>query len=900
MADQQTIDLKAKGIYSHGNPLSKEAVPPGAFIEALNTVIDKDDVIEGRRGTKKYGATWSGSAASKLFGYKDRVLKHYDTTKLAYDSDGAGTWADYSGSYTAPSGVKMRSFESNQNFYFSTNQGVKKLDSLTATPTDSGMVKALDGNGAVTGASGFLANNNQVAYRVVWGKRDANDNLILGSPSQRIIVANTSGGSRDISLTFTIPDGVTTSYIYQIYRSGPSGGATTDPSDELQLVYENSPTSAEITAKLITVTDSVVEALRGASLYTNATQQGIAEANDPPPLCKDMDVFKNHALYANTQTRFRKFLNLIAVGNNNLNFFDRTGDISIGTNTILNVSGTVAPAIAIGQLVTGTGIPANTTVTNVSGTTVTMSANATATTVGLAIRFRDTLTIDGDSFYANNTEDLANKYFAVGASGVPADDIESTAYSLIKIVNRQSAGVDVYGYYLSGFDDLPGQMLFEDKALGGTVWYLTSSKGASFSPVLPNSGTTVASSNETKKNRLYVAKPLQPEAVPLLSYFDVGSADKDIYRVIALRDSAFIFKGDGIFRMTGDSRTTFAVAIFDNTAVLKGIETAVKLNNQIFCYTTQGASSVSDNGVQVLSRAIEKDLLKIFSAQYTTAESVAFGIGYETERKYILWTVKSVNDTRAQQAWVYNLFTNAWTRWEKDATCGFINSADDKMYLGQGDANYVRQERKAFDLTDYAEDEYDVTITGSDSVNLTVDLVSTASVVVGQTIAQISGSLVVRQAKVESIVSGTRITVDRAQLWSAAAAKLYDPIPIDIQWSPVTAGNPGVLKQFPEMKIFFREARFQSIDLIFSSDIATESEPSPIEPISTGNWGEEVWGEFPWGGGPPDVQPIQTYVPLEYQMAHWLNIDIEHTEALTQVALAGISIPFSVLGTAQK
>jgi uncharacterized phage protein gp47/JayE len=62
-----------------------------------------------------------------------------------------------------------------------------------------------------------------------------------------------------------------------------------------------------------------------------------------------------------------------------------TGNISIGTNQILGL-GTVV-GIIDGQIITGAGIPAGTTVTSISGTTVTMSNNSTATTTGVSVSF---------------------------------------------------------------------------------------------------------------------------------------------------------------------------------------------------------------------------------------------------------------------------------------------------------------------------------------------------------------------------------------------------------------------------------------------------------------------------------------------------------------------------------
>jgi hypothetical protein len=197
----QTVELKSKGQYTHPNPLT---LPSGAMLVADNVVIDREDTTEQRRGFKRYGASLSGTI-QKLFNYKNRLLVHHGST-LSYDSDGAGTWVDYSGTYTAPTGAtRIRGLGANKNFYFATSAGIYKLDSLTAVPGSAGMAKGLDGSGVTSGASGFMANSVQVAYRVVWGKTDANNNKILGAPSQRIIVANTAGATRTVDLTFSIP-----------------------------------------------------------------------------------------------------------------------------------------------------------------------------------------------------------------------------------------------------------------------------------------------------------------------------------------------------------------------------------------------------------------------------------------------------------------------------------------------------------------------------------------------------------------------------------------------------------------------------------------------------------------------------------------------------------------------
>ena len=61
---------------------------------------------------------------------------------------------------------------------------------------------------------------------------------------------------------------------------------------------------------------------------------------------------------------------------------------------------------------------------------------------------------------------------------------------------------------------------------------------------------------------------------------------------------------------------------------------------------------------------------------------ISFGLAYESDRSYILWLPEKIADVTAMQAYRYNTFTRAWTRWDKAATCGLVSPSDDKMYIG--------------------------------------------------------------------------------------------------------------------------------------------------------------------------------------------------------------------------
>jgi hypothetical protein len=576
-------------------------VPEGALLQADNIDISQDNIVEPRRGFERQSAGFSNAddRADKIWFYQTKQFAHHGETPFAADDISyfnAGTWTSL-GAYSAPSEARIRTLEASQNLYFTTSTGVQKLDAFNATPRLSGAFKGLDVQASVTG-TGFLAEGFRVAYRVVWGIEDENDNLQLGAPSQRIDITNPSGSgtTRSVSLTITIPNGVTTAWLFQVYRSSQvdQSGGDVEPNDELQLVYENNPTSGEITAKSITFTDIVADSLRGATIYTAASQEGIAFANERPPLAKDLASFRDVVFYSNITSKNRYNITILATG---------------GATGIMN---------------------------------------------------DDTITIDSVVYTAKSTETIASGFFENSTGGSPAQDIKDTALSLVRVINRYSSST-VYAYYLSGPNDLPGKILLEERGIGGAAFPVVVSRQGSWSPTdIPSSGTTETSSNDRFKNGLQWSKPFQPEAVPLVNQVQVGNKDAAILRVVPLKDALIIFKEDGIYRLTG-YYPTFDIELLDSSARIVGSETPQILNNQIFCLTDQGVSVISDS-VKIISRPIELSLLELFAEDLDLVKQASFGVSYEIDRKYYLWLPSSGDDTTAMQAFVYNVFTSTWVR----------------------------------------------------------------------------------------------------------------------------------------------------------------------------------------------------------------------------------------------
>lgn len=960
MASQaQKLDLAIKGLFTSPNNLS--GIPQGALEVADNIVINSKNVADSRRGQTQYGDPLSigGFQVNKIFNYASSLIVNY-FNKMAYDS-GDGVWVDYSGVFSPPAdNYKIRSLEALKNFYFTSSNGIYKIDTITSTPRKAGVVKALGGSGALSGSSGFLLDNSAVAYRLVWGYRDSNNNLLLGSPSQRLVVSNSSGGTRDVSLTFTIPASITTEYFYQIYRSNGTLSATDEPSDELQLVIEGNPTSAQITAKEFTTIDQTPYSLMRATLYTSPSQEGIANQNDEPPFALDMDLFKGSAFYANIRQKQRLSLALISVDSPSLGYVvDATVGTTSGDPELTGIADTTL--LRVGMRVVGTGIPSNALIKEItSATTVDMTVNATATGTE-SLEFQDRFTIGNVDYWAGSIKDVGTNTFLVDNSGTPGQNINATALNLLEIVNKSTSNTNIYGYYTSGVEDLPGQMLFEERSVGGSSFFATSTSGTSFSPPLPDkqiilstsvanptvvttvlphglttgeiiqiydddsvpnisgqrtvtvtspttftvpvnvtiAGTTgyfilnddfVVSDNDARQNRVAISKPQQVEAVPIFTFFDVGSANFPIERVVALRDGVFFFKPDGVYRLSGESFSNFTVTLVDNTVALKVPESAVPFNNQVFCFTTQGICAVTDSGVQIISVPIEDTLLELSSEQYEFFSTASFGVAYESARLYMFFTVTREDDEFATQAFVYNALTDSWTRWVMNRTCGVVNTAVNKLFMAQTDTGQVLIERKSFTNADYADEQYPITITAVTSAS-EISIASITNVEVGMTLVQGTRKAVILEIDVLDLVITpvNGLTVD--------PATVYTPIENVLQWAPVDCENPGILKQFSELSLFFKNAAFTTIDAIFSTNISTGAETVPLTSRSPNGWGRFPWGQGPWGGQLGGSAVIRTYVPREKQRGSWLTLKLRTNQAFTGFSLQGVSFIFNSMSS---
>lgn len=817
----QTLSLKIKGLWTNNNEFSE--IPDGALDIAENIALSKDSVAECRRGFAAIFNIPGNQFADRLNEFGGQLISRYGST-LAHGTSPTA----FSGSFANPSSTVTTKFaQQNQNLYFTTSTGVQKLDKLTNQPVAAGIPSALDVQVAVTGVSGFLGKQSSVSYRIVWGYTDANNNLLLGAPSQITQIDNSSASvTVNTTVTFTVPAGITVNNFYQIYRGDQiafTGSTPNTADDNMQLVYEANPTSGQISALSVIVTDVTPDSLRGAALYTNATQQGILQQNSIPPFCNDICSFKNCLFFANTSNAQSTQITILAVGGSN--------------------------GIATG----------------------------------------DTLTIGANTFTAINTTPVggSNNYEPY-TGGSPAQNVTQTAINLVATINQSTTNTTIYAYYLSGNNALPGQILLVNRSYAASAFSITASAhGSGFNPVLPTSGTTVTSTNTSALNGLMYSKQQTPEAVPALNIFYPGSANQKILRILALRDSLFILKEDGVFRLSGSSPANFTIDTLDNTVFLTAPDTAVALNNCVYALTTQGVAQITDSGVSVISRPIEDQLNALIgTAGLAVVSKYGFGITYESERQYILYLPKVSNDTSATIAYVYNYFTKTWVTADRAQLCGYVLSTDNKLYMGNAFYSDVVKERKDYTYTDYTDESFAVSI--SSATGTTIVLVDASLVTIGDILYQSAAV----SAQVTAINIGLNtLTVSNNLTWATGSTQLLKSIPCTIQWVPTAGQNPGMLKQYSEAALIFRASPFISAVIQYLSDISGSYDTVPITGFSPLGWGLFPWGGVPWGGVVRS-ETIRHYIPRDKQRCTLLTAQFFCQSGWSNFLLEGISLQF--------
>lgn len=915
---REEVELKVSGLWTYEDVFS--SVPSGSLSVANNIVIDQKNLASPRRGYARLpsaitamGGDLSFGDAQAMFSFLGYPHYHKSNGTLYYYNN--NEWFPYPTGFVKPTGTnRSRHAAANKNIYITSQNGVQKIAAAGAPIVDAGARPGYAPDVRLSlGAGSLITMPNQgYAYRIVWGYKDVNNNLVLGAPSSRTVLLNYAVVNKDPELFFQIPDNVTTDWFYQIYRTLTTPATTIGQvGDRLYLAYEGNPTPTDIDARKIgsvsPFVDTQPDELLGSELYTNAEVEGVLQSNFEPPQCKDIALYQGHLFFANTTQKSAITVQLLGTGTDGL----RSGDT-------ITIGGVWFKAI-------GPAMAQEPPLTNPNNVGKTGASDATA------------------------------YEFQLYWSTSPSADVERTAKALVSILNTKHTTID--GYYYSDVSgdstQLPGQIRLVEKdynlapgfAVKATTFISTERV---WTPDLRGVGQVAV--GEQNPNRIYYSKLQRPEAVPINNYFDVGPANIEILRILPLRTALLIFTQREIYKIYGSTQAAFQPVLLDNTAKLIASDTAVVLNNSVIGLFDQGVCQVSE-GVAVLSRGIEGDLLNLRGVTGTNLESLGFAVGYESDRKYILYVPITAGDTtQAKAAYVYNTVTSTWTFWDKTFKHGMLHPEDDKLYMLNSLG--VSQERKNYNERDIADEQVPVptlrVFKGTFATTLDLQaafpdgaigdeitrrsgfysfVVSTSTVWnwstglnawvdsgVSETVPALANviyvsvgtltSLAVGDVYYESVSKYSKITqIDPVNIrfytqdnldWSGGTWEAQKIIPCEIRWNPIFMGNPSMLKQFSEVTVLTTSS-LESLLVGFKGVSSSDYEDIQFAGTATGAWGLFPWGDVPWGGD-PEVLRYRTLVPMQKQRDSAIFIRAAQDTIYNNFEISGLSIIYRVIG----
>ena len=863
MAGISTV-LSARGLVTSPNNLG--ATEQGALVEADNVVIRFADIIEPRRGQVKFDELVNYPDSYPAGDYLRQIMPFVDSQVVNTHDGKLANLADletpYEGTWFPADGIsRMKSTVAGQNLHMATQKGMYVLESLTSQPRASGLPVPPDPTVTVVAATaGFLADTNRCGYRVLYGRKDIHGakNYFLGPPSYPVVATNTRGTTANVRLTIRTdilptnvldPTKFADGLFVQIYRTVQVAPGIPSVGDNYLQVFEQPLGGADFVST-ISITDATPDAFievgstgDALPLYTNTSEEGGAQRNDPPPYARDVATWQSRTWYAQTTNLNSLTLKLLGVGGGGTDADGVTGlragdSIFIGgikftgtasspasaefvvytagtgpnaaSENILKTARNLVDAVnayAIANpsfiinafLTTGEAVPPtillerdtypDNTVFSVTFQTPVVQATVTGTSGSHTVTTAGNHgLIEGDvvRIYKNGPNPYTPQYITVQAPVTPTSFKSDSTYA-----------------FLNAFDRLY-------RAYGETAW----------NPALPKTGTAVSSTNDDAPNRLCFSKIQEPESVPrYVNSLDIGIPGKKILRIQPMRDQMLVFKEEGTYVVYADE--PYSVALLDNTVQLQAIDTVSAVGSTVFALVDDGVAAITESSIQPTSVVIQNQLMPYLGSIGRAATADAFGIAHESDQMFSLWIPETPGQLSAK-VFVYGLRGNAWTTWSfanGNRTCGRVNPFSDTLYLGVNDGSIFK------DLHSSRRSDY-------------VDDTNT-------------------------------------------------PIPTTVTWATHVFGQPAATKQAREMHMHFKQADFVTGTLTFKVDKNTipSSGPTPVSPGSVYSTDKFIG---PW------EQPSQyrVLVPQDAQRGAYFTFTWSTNEARAYWALNGFSVVY--------
>jgi hypothetical protein len=671
-----------------------ETRAPGTALRlAENVVIRQPGAVEPRQGFEDYAADYSLTGYDLTQGEvhgDDMVL---ETTGYWRAADGTARSIRLWPNETPIAVEKYRddSFSvalARGNMYLPHGSGVAVANSADATRW---YTAGLSMNYAVTAPSISSTHTGepglppgfQWSYRCVLKRTDSNGLIVRSVPTGAMNVKNESATDYAV---ITLPmrfvfwdssDWDSLANEIEVYRTRAFPNALT-VDDEMALV-----TTLTIEGDSIVVPagvfeeylDTVADEARGAALYTSPSREGFEGQNDPPPACACVEPYRGHLFFGDCAGPQRILVSHAMSDRTGL--ADGVGWRNVtGTATALSATITVSDAtglekgmtrIVSGGIITGH-------ITNISGTTLTMNiVQASGLGAGIAMTFTDAIEVDGE--------------------WVPLTTNDGSGYEMIDQTNFDTFLNYLHGGKYSGYRVTPPVVglehthMIEQTARNGSAFTMRATHGKEMVPPLPLYGDDpLMSKNDVYPNMLMWSKQEEPEHVAPANYALIGEKTKRILALAHTRDSLFILKEDGIWRLSGYAGQ-WSIDPFDVTTFCILPSSVKRLNNRVFALTNRGVVSISELGAEPLSFPVADQMRKIIDDvrenlaafghyQLSGVDGVAATVD-DRNGEYLLMLGNASLDLNGAQLAVYNEISTSWTTFSFEAagTSGFAPQA---------------------------------------------------------------------------------------------------------------------------------------------------------------------------------------------------------------------------------
>jgi hypothetical protein len=294
---------------------------------------------------------------------------------------------------------------------------------------------------------------------------------------------------------------------------------------------------------------------------------------------------------------------------------------------------------------------------------------------------------------------------------------------------------------------------------------------------------------------LAYSKLNEPEHVPPSNFVEIGSNEHAIQRLIQGRDCLFVFKTDGIWKVTGYSPETLTIDEFDRSVTLVHPDAVCAYDGRVAAWTNKGVVMMTDGGFEIISAPIAT----------TIASAALSAAAAQTTRGYFLaaWRAEDLLLLGAgvDTMYAFHVRNGSWTKWTHATTTAHCAAqSGTALYVGGingSTATLLKSNSTTKDV------EYSITISAVDGAGtgITINSGSGWTPAVNDLVVQSNVAYAIT-----AVTSSTVFTVQAAGLTAASATAEVGPTSA-VVFVAEDAGNALAQKNWTQAKWFFHILR---------------------------------------------------------------------------------------------